>query len=383
MHLIRCAQCLRLYKTLEDFEVECGESHNWEDWEGDRFHIIGGLSEEQAEFLLSSQETILETLSDADPYPYTYGPLGPYSPPQISPYYPYYPPKGFYSTPIRGVFRKGGVYYCAIHRVKLPNLTSLLEHLKKKHKLEDYILGLKLAIKEKYKRILNLQGRREEAKTLDKMSDNEVLSLLLREWVREPENKERLGTYVDTQLNKLSKYLSGELEFCPLCGLTSSNQLLTKGFEVKRIIEDLAINTKAYRKFIKGYKEARQGKKVKEAPTDLLGVLKQLHFSATFYGKPVKVSLDSFIHLSLNHLSKFKNLITSKALSFKDKRVCRYVLEEKWNQEKRTTKAKEQLMKMWIESKNGSPFPKLDKNGQIWIWLKKEKHEKERTYSKS
>ena len=47
-------------------------------------------------------------------------------------------------------------------------------------------------------------------------------------------------------------------------------------------------------------------------------------------------------------------------------------------------RVKENLMKAWIDSKDRTPLnTKLTKEEKMWIWLKKERHEKERTYSRS
>ena len=140
-------------------------------------------------------------------------------------------------------------------------------------------------------------------------------------------------------LRKTIEFLSGNTDICPYCHMHRDTFFLGHEYERKKILEQLnVVNTKAYRKFIKGYKEAKKEGKPLPQPNEMRKLLNSLGFNCTFYGKPVFVSLNTMIHLALDHSERLKKMLNSGTLVPKNKAVKSYFLSEKWKQEPKRSK---------------------------------------------
>jgi len=354
--IYRCGCCGLSFSEKEECILHIEQEHKVEDPE---LHvlIISGLTEEEKRELLAREEIELETLQGLpkkeveESYPYYYGYPYYYSPtgypivPQHY-YYRYPPPPDYIPTPIKGIFRKGNIFYCAIHGKRFNNLKTLLEHLKKMHSKEDYILGLKMAIREKYYYLAKLQGRHISEEELKRISDQELLARVFREYFTKPEEVQRLGQLVDSRLEDLKRFFKNETSICPLCHqqLLEIDETLLSGFNIPKGVD----------KYVS---------------------------RITFLGESIRVDLRRLIHLGSKHPVTFQSLVKNGLLSGKGVET---LIKNLANREKTPKeRAKETLMKKWIESKDRTTTtPKLDKKTQMWLWLNKDRHEKERTYSK-
>jgi len=351
MELYGCSICGTYFQSEEELHEHLETVHgiSGDDVEG---HILylSGLTEDQAKEILRSQEREIESLQglprkeieESYYYPYYHGPYGPYSYPQKYPY-PYYP-KYPYRTKIVYIYKSPkGYYYCAIHKQEFKTLQGLLKHLKEKHSTEDYIRGLKLGIREKYKRIAKLQGRTIREEELDKISDQELLGKMLREFFNEPEKIERLGNLIDSKLEDLKRYFKNETDICPICHqqLLEVDESLLSGFNIPKGID----------KYIT---------------------------RITFLGEEIRADLRKVVHLASKHPITFRSLVENGFLSGTG---IKTLLKNLSNREKSPKeRAKENLMRTWIKSKDKSN-KKLTKDDNILLWFYKDKHEKERTYS--
>jgi len=318
MRLYRCRVCSAVFNTFEEVEFHLEHTDD-----------IHSLWLEQKGLWECIEEIEPENLSDYG-YPY----YGKYK-------YPYYSvPESYPIKVTKNIYsNKEGTKFLDIISKKEYSGDQLIKFLKSQSRLDDLREFLKWKAKLHLKRIAKLTGVNITEEQLEKMSQTEILAKMLKDYFLHEDKRIRLGQYAEEGLKKTLKFLSGESDICPYCNMHRDTFLLSHEYEKKRIMEQLDIvNTKAFKKFIKGYKEAKKEGKVLPQPNGMRKLLESLGFNCTYYGKPVFVTLDTMIHLALDHTERLKKMLSSGTLIPKKKGVKEYFLAEKWKQEPKRSK---------------------------------------------
>ena len=330
MELYGCSVCGTYFLSEEELYEHLEKVHGikGDDLEAHML-FLSGLTEDQAKEILRSQERTVESLSGLpeeevkESYPYYYYPQGPYGYPEFYPQYPYYPKK----KPI--IYKKGDCYICGICGKRYKRPTAMIDHFREEHP-KFYPLVLKCFAIEKYKTILKMQGRIKDLEQVEKMAEREVIGKLIKEYFSTPEQMERLGELVTDKVSKIYEFLKDEKrEVCPICHSTN-----------------LTVEPETLSKFdLKGKPPEKFVSKI------------------TFNGETFKTCFRKLLHLS-SHRSTFITLHENNILDGPQvKQICSLIKPQK--------KAREELMRRWIESKDRAPSLEIDKRTQIWLWLKK------------
>jgi len=314
--LYRCKVCSLLFNTFEEVEFHLEHTDD-----------IHALWLEQKGLWECIEEVEPEKLYKGCKYPdYKYPSYG--------------VPKDFNIKVTENIYaNKGATRFFDTVSKKEYSEDQLIKFLKENDRLDELREFLKWKAKLHLKRIAKLTGVNIRDSDLERMSEEELLGLMFREYLTHGDKRVRLGQYAEEGLRKTIEFLSGNTDICPYCHMHRDTFFLGHEYERKKILEQLnVVNTKAYRKFIKGYKEAKKEGKPLPQPNEMRKLLNSLGFNCTFYGKPVFVSLNTMIHLALDHSERLKKMLNSGTLVPKNKAVKSYFLSEKWKQEPKRSK---------------------------------------------
>lgn len=329
MELYGCSVCGACFLSEEELYEHLEKVHGikGDDLEAHMLYL-SGLTEDQAKEILRSQEREIESLQGLpqkeleESYPYYY-PYGSYGYSELYPQYPYYPKR----KPI--IYKKGDYYICGICGKKYKRPSTMIDHFRVNHP-KFYPLVLKYFAIEKYKKILKMQGRVKDLEQVDKLAEKEVLGRIIREYFSTPEQQLRLGELVTDKVSKIYEFLKDEKkQLCPLCHSTNPT-----------------VEQETLSKF------------------DLKGKPPEKYVSKiTFNGNTFKTCFRKLLHLA-THRATFITLHENRILDGPQVKQIYSLIKPK-------KKAREELMRRWMESKDRTPPLEIDKRTQIWLWLKK------------
>jgi len=282
---ILCVKCKSIWDTLTDWEANCGDTHDWEDWEGDRYILVDDERTEAVTELLSKIRKGYSTCEWNNAFK------------QIK-YYQEYPYNPYYYSPRKNTF------LCTEHSFKTQNIKEFLTHLFDYHK-SDVEPFLKFHLRQIIeKRIREQKGSSEHLseETLDSLVESEWKELCYNAQLTEGNNRERLQGWLSQRDDLIREWLVAKSDVCPLCHIGKEGLILEDKdmFTVNQIMSKL--------------KNGIKNLSGKETFVELT----QNTYASTWNGECISVSLGRALHMHLKHNASLKALCNAGILA-KDK----------------------------------------------------------------
>lgn len=193
---------------------------------------------------------------------------------------------------------------------------NLVRFLKLQGRLKELKEFLEWKVKLHLSNIAKVTGVNLRTEDLEKMSKEEVLARMFREYFSNKDKRVRLGRLVLDNQRKTKEFLSGEATVCPYCNMLIENTFLSKHFEAKKICEQLGVQFKD-KKFLE--------------------TLSKKGFSASYRGEFVWIPLSTMIHLALEHEERLSRML-GKELRLKNQNAENYFKARRWEHKGKKTK---------------------------------------------